>query len=243
VMIYEHVPPPGGQGAERKSLIETLNGVKMKIVLVDDHPVVRKGLKSILEEDAGYTVCGEAEDGDKAIRVISETDPDLAIIDIELKGGVDGIELVGAIKSRFPEVVVLVMSMDDGTLYAEKSIKAGARGYIAKAEAAENILTAIDSVMRNELYLSASISNKIATKHIYGTTGDDDVNVQRLSSREFEIFQLIGKGYKRNEISKKLNLNINTIESHRRKIREKLGISSSSELAIIAVQWVIKENR
>ena len=214
-------PLRGTGGRERKSLIEILNGVKMKIVLVDDHPVVRKGLKSILEEDAGYTVCGEAEDGDRAIRIISESEPDLAIVDIELKGGIDGIELVGAIKNRFPKVVVLVMSMDDGTLYAEKSIKAGARGYIAKAEAAENILAAIDSVMSNVLYLSASISNKIATKHIYGTSCDDDVNIQRLSSREFEVFQLIGKGYKRNEIAKKMNLNINTIESHRRKIREK----------------------
>jgi len=215
----------------------------MKIVLVDDHPVVRKGLRSILEDDAGFTVCGEAEDGDKAIRVINETEPDLAIVDIELKWWIDGIELVGAIKSRFPKVVVLVMSMDDGTLYAEKSIKAGARGYIAKAEAAENILSAIDSVMNNTLYLSASISNKIATKHIYGTACDDDFNVQRLSSRELEVFQLIGKGFKRNEIAKKLNLNINTIESHRRKIREKLSIISSAELAKIAIQWVIKENR
>ncbi len=215
----------------------------MKIVLVDDHPVVRKGLKSILEDDAGYRVCGEAEDGDKAIRVISEMNPDLVIVDIELKGGVDGIELVSAIKTRFPEVAILVMSMDDGTLYAEKSIKAGAMGYIAKAEAAENILAAIDSVMNNRLYLSISISNKIAKKHIYGVSCNDDINIHRLSSRELEVFHLIGKGYKRNEIAKKMNLNINTIESHRRKIREKLGIANSSDLAKAAVQWVIKESR
>ena len=214
----------------------------MKIVLVDDHPVVRKGLKSILEEDAGFTVCGEAEDSDRAIRIISDTEPDLVIVDVELKGGTDGIELVSAIKSRFPKTVILVMSMDDGTLYAEKSIKAGAKGYIAKGEAAENILSAIETVINNQLYLSASISNKIATKHIYGTTGDDDLKIQSLSSRELEIFQLIGQGYRRNEIAKKLNLNINTIESHRSKIREKTGIATSAELAKAAVQWVIKEN-
>ena len=215
----------------------------MKIVLVDDHPVVRKGLKSILEEETGYIICGEAEDGNAAIRMIADTEPDLVIVDIELKGNIDGIELVTAIKSRFPKITVLVMSMDDGTLYAERSIKAGARGYIAKAEAAENIIAAIESVMDNRIYLSSSISNKIATKHIYGSVENDRVEINLLSTREFEIFQLIGKGYKRNEIAKRLNININTIESHRRKIREKLAIENSSELTKIAVQWGISENR
>ena len=174
----------------------------MKIVLVDDHPVVRKGLKSILEEET-VTICGEAEDGNNAIKIIAETEPDLVIVDIELKGNIDGIELVGAIKGRFPKITMLVMSMDDGTLYAEKSIKAGAKGYIAKAEAAENIISAIESVMNNKIYLSSSISNKIATKHIYGSQDNEKIDIHLLSSRELEIFQLIGKGYKRNEIAKK----------------------------------------
>jgi len=215
----------------------------MKIVLVDDHPVVRKGLKSILEEDAGFTICGEAEEGNNAIKIISETEPDLVIVDIELKGNIDGIELVAAIKGRYPNIKILVMSMDDGTLYAEKSIKAGAKGYIAKAEAAENIVSAIDTVMNNKIYLSSSISNKIATKHIYGSQDAEKVDVHLLSGRELEIFQLIGKGYKRNEISKKLNININTMESHRRKIREKLSIDNASELTKIAVKYAAGEYR
>jgi len=215
----------------------------MKIVLVDDHPVVRKGLKSILEEDAGFVVCGEAEDANTAIKVISETEPELVIIDIELKGNIDGIELVSAIKVRFPHIKMLVMSMDDGTLYAEKSIKAGAKGYIAKAEAAENIMSAIEAVMENRIYLSSSISNKIATKHIYGSQDNKKIETHLLSGRELEIFQLIGKGYKRNEIAKRLNININTMESHRRKIREKLSIENSSELTKIAVQFAAGENR
>lgn len=215
----------------------------MKIVLVDDHPVVRKGLKSILEEDAGFTVCGEAEDANTAIKVVSETEPDLVIVDIELKGNIDGIELVSAIKVRFPQIKMLVMSMDDGTLYAEKSIKAGAKGYIAKAEAAENIMSAIEAVMDNKIYLSNSISNKIATKHIYGTQDNRKLDIHLLSGRELEVFQLIGKGYKRNEIAKRLNININTMESHRRKIREKLSIENSSELTKIAVQYAAGENR
>jgi len=215
----------------------------MKIVLVDDHPVVRKGLKSILEENAGFSVCGEAEDANSAIKIISETEPDLAIIDIELKGDIDGIELVAAIKGRFPHIKMLVMSMDDGTLYAEKSIKAGAKGYIAKAEAAENILSAIESVMKNKIYLSSSISTKIATKHIYGSQDTEKLDIHLLSSRELEIFHLIGKGYKRNEISKRLNINVNTMESHRRKILEKLSIENSSELSKAAVKYASGEGR
>ena len=131
----------------------------MKIVIVDDHPVVRKGLKTILEE-SGYTVCGEAEDGNGAIKIVVETEPDLIIVDIELKGNVNGIELISAIKSRFSRVVILVMSMDDGTLYAERAIQAGAKGYLTKAEASENIINAIETVMRGKLYLSRSISEK-----------------------------------------------------------------------------------
>ncbi len=215
----------------------------MKIVLVDDHPVVRKGLKSILEEEAGFTICGEAEDGNTAVKIIAETEPDLAIVDIELKGDIDGIELVAAVKVRFPHVKLLVMSMDDGTLYAEKSIKAGAKGYIAKAEAAENIVSAIEAVMNNKIYLSSSISNKIATKHIYGSQDNEKIDIHLLSGRELEIFQLIGKGYKRNEIAKKLGININTMESHRRKIREKLSIDNSSELTKIAVHYAASEGR
>lgn len=215
----------------------------MKIVLVDDHPVVRKGLKSILEEDAGFTVCGEAEDANTAIKVIAETEPELVIVDIELKGNIDGIELVAAIKARFPRIKMLVMSMDDGTLYAEKSIKAGAKGYIAKAEAAENIMSAIEAVMENKIYLSSSISNKIAAKHIYGSHDNRKLDIHLLSGRELEVFQLIGKGYKRNEIAKRLNINVNTMESHRRKIREKLFIENSSELTKIAVQYAAGESR
>ncbi len=212
----------------------------MKIVIVDDHPVVRKGLKTILEEN-GYDVCGEAEEGNAAVRIIADTEPDLAIVDIELKGSVNGIELISAIKSRFSSLSILVMSMDDGTLYAERSIQAGAKGYVTKAEASDNIISAIETVMSGRLFLSRSISEKIAGKHILGAVDDNDVNVSILSPKEFEIFRLLGKGYKRNEISRQLNMNINTIESHRRNIKDKLNLKDSSEITKAAVKWVVKE--
>ncbi len=212
----------------------------MKIVIVDDHPVVRKGLKTILEENE-YIVCGEAEDGNTAVKVVADTEPDLAIVDIELKGGVNGIELISALKTRFSRLPILVMSMDDGTLYAERSIQAGAKGYVTKAEASDNIINAIETVMSGKLFLSRSISEKIAGKHILGSVDDSEINVSLLSPREFEIFSLLGKGYKRNEISKNLGMNINTIESHRRNIRDKLNLKDSSEITKAAVRWVVKE--
>jgi DNA-binding NarL/FixJ family response regulator len=216
----------------------------MKIVLVDDHPVVRKGLRSILEDNGSYSVCGEAEDGNEAIKLLNKHKPDLVIVDIELKGNINGIELVSAVCQRYPKIISLVMSIDDGTLYAERAIKAGAKGYIAKEEASENIITAIEAVMDGKIYLSNEISNKIAVKHIYGSYNNDGNNgdIELLSNREFEIFELIGKGFKRSEIGKRLNLNINTIESHRRKIREKLNLSSSSELTRFAVCWHVEQS-
>ncbi len=215
----------------------------MKIILIDDHPVVRKGTRSVLESESGFQVCGEAEDGNTALKLIREHEPDLAVIDIELKGNINGIELVKAIKERYPKTATLVMSIDDGTLYAERSIRAGAKGYIAKEEASENILIAIQSVMNGKLYLSKEIANKIASKHIFVNKETNKTETDILSNRELEIFKLIGQGYKRNEVARKLGMNINTLESHRRKIREKLNIDSSSELAKVAVKWNVDQKK
>ncbi len=214
----------------------------MKIVLIDDHPVVRMGMKSILKSEGGYDVCGEAGDANTALKIIGKYEPDLAIIDIELKGTINGIELTKAIKKRYPATTVLIMSIEDGTFYAERSIRAGAKGYIAKEEASENILTAIESVMKGKLYLSTDISNRIASKHIYGSADHSVNDIDVLTNRELEVFQLIGQGYKRSEISKKLGMNVNTIESHRRKIREKLNLKNASELSIAAVRWYASQN-
>jgi len=215
----------------------------MKILLVDDHPIVRRGMKSILESEGNYIVCGEAEDANGALKIIGEVDPDLAIVDIELKGSTNGIELTKAIKERYPNIVTLVMSIDDGTLYAERAIRAGARGYIAKEEASEKILSAIEVVMDGKLYLSSEISTRIAAKHILSAGDALTSQVDRLSNRELEVFRLIGQGYKRGEIAKKLSININTIESHRRKIKEKLNVQSSAELSRVAVQWNVTQTR
>ncbi|HRX16322.1 MAG: response regulator transcription factor [Spirochaetes bacterium] len=210
----------------------------MKIMIVDDHPVVRKGIKSILESEDDINVTAEAESYDEALEKLGVDLPDLAIVDIELKGSENGVALIKSIKDKYPQVKTLVMSMDDGSLYAERSIRAGALGYIAKEEASERIVSAIHQVMSGELYLSSKLSKMIASSHIMGAN-DKGPDVTTLSNKEFEIFKLIGQGYKRSEISKKMSMNINTIESHRRKIREKLDIKNSADLSRMAVKWYV----
>ncbi|MFW5808487.1 MAG: response regulator [Spirochaetota bacterium] len=207
----------------------------MNVIIIDDHPVVRYGIRAILETEADISVCAEAEDADTAMRLIEETKPDVAIVDIELKGNVNGIQLIMQIRQHFESVRSLVMSMDDGSLYALRAMRAGAKGYVAKEEASERIVSAIRSVMRDEVYLSTDLAQKLASGG--GEPRNRTADVSLLSNREFQIFRLIGQGYKRSEISKETGMNINTIESHRRNIREKLSLKNSAELSRLAVEW------
>ncbi|MDA3900800.1 MAG: response regulator transcription factor [Spirochaetes bacterium] len=209
----------------------------MDIMIIDDHPVVRKGIRSILESEEDLHVTLEAESAAEAMEKISGKKPDLVIVDIELKGAENGVQLIKMIKTAYPEITSLVMSMDDGSLYAERAIRAGALGYVAKEEASEKIVSAIRQVMSGELYLSSKLSHIIASTHVMGNSMLD---VNRLSNKELEIFKLIGQGYKRSEISKQMSMNINTIESHRRKIREKFNIKNSSDLSRLAVKWYVE---
>jgi DNA-binding NarL/FixJ family response regulator len=207
----------------------------MKLVIIDDHPVVRRGIRSILESEDDMTVCGEAEDFEGALELITRTNPDLAIVDIELKGAKNGIQLIQKLRHSFDSLLSLVMSMDDGTLYARRALRAGARGYVAKEEASDTIVNAIRTVMSGEIYISEDLKSRIENSRT--SLGSETVDVSILSNREFEIFTLIGKGYKRSEISQETGLNINTIESHRRKIKEKLSLENSAELSRKAVEW------
>ncbi len=205
----------------------------MRVMIVDDHPVVRKGIRSILETEQDIRVVAEAESAEEAIGLVERKNPDLALIDIELKGPVNGIELIAQIRQKMPQVKTLVISMDDGSLYAERAVRAGARGYVAKDEASEKIVSAIRTVMKGEIYISDRLSGLIAARHIAGT---EDV-LSLLSNRELDIFKLIGQGHKRSEICRITGLNKNTVESHRRNIREKLSLQNSSDLTRMAVEW------
>jgi len=205
----------------------------MRVMIVDDHPVVRKGIRSILETEQDIRVVGEAESAEEALPKIKSELPDLVLVDIELKGSVNGIELISQIRQHCAQVLSLVISMDDGSLYAERAVRAGARGYVAKDEASEKIVTAIRKVMSGEIYISDHLSGLIAARHITGK----ESTISLLSNRELDVFKLIGQGHKRSEICRITGLNKNTVESHRRNIREKLGLSTSSDLTRMAVEW------
>jgi DNA-binding NarL/FixJ family response regulator len=213
-----------------------------KILIVDDHPLLRQGIKRVLEKEKDLVICGEASSANEAMDIINRDKPDIAIIDITLTGNVNGIELIRSIKDRFPEIYSLVLSMHSESIYAERAIKSGARGYIMKEDASKNIISAVRSVLNDELYLSSELSKKLLEKFIHKTK-DSSLSIETLSNREFEIYQLIGNGFSTKEIAYKLSLSIYTIESHKKNIKEKLSIKDSSELTRNAIQWVIMHNK
>lgn len=216
---------------------------QIKVMLVDDHPIVRRGLKELLENSGDISICGESGNANEAISLINRDQPDVVVVDIMLDGTVNGIDLVKSINDRFPGVRTLVLSMHDELIYAERAIKAGARGYLMKDVAPRNIADAIRTIKNGDLYLRDELSKKILEKMLNHNVEADGVSTDRLSDRELEVFQLIGNGYSIKEIARKLNLSIYTIESHRRSIKEKLNFKSSADLAKNAIQWVILQNK
>jgi DNA-binding NarL/FixJ family response regulator len=213
------------------------DGKEVRIVIVDDHPIVRQGLKELIERDKDILVCGDAGDTKGAIRVIAKHEPDLALVDISLNGTSSGIDLIRAIRDRFPAIKTLVLSMHDELTFAERAIRAGAGGYIMKKEATRNIIQAIRKVMQGGIYLSEEMSGRIINKLLHANPDAVDMTIEKLSNKQLDVFQLIGKGFKTGEIAKKLNISANTVESHRRHIKEKLGLNNSAELTHHAVQW------
>ncbi|MBN2403202.1 MAG: response regulator transcription factor [Spirochaetes bacterium] len=213
-----------------------------KILIVDDHPILRQGIKRVLEKEKDLVICGEASSANEAMDNINRDKPDIAIIDITLSGNVNGIELIRSIKERFPEIYSLVLSMHSESIYAERAIKSGARGYIMKEDASKNIISAVRTVLNDELYLSGELSKKLLDKFIHKTK-DSSLSIETLSNREFEIYQLVGNGFSTKEIANKLGLSIYTIESHKKNIKEKLRIKDSSELTRNAIQWVIMHHK
>ena len=215
----------------------------IKIIIVDDHPVVRGGIVKFLEKEKDFQIRGEAESANDAIKLIGEVMPDVAIIDIALKGEPDGIELIKAVRSRFPDVRTLCLSVFEESVYAERAIRAGAKGYIQKNAEPENVIKAIRRIMEGKLYLSGDISDTIISKLMHGKSESTGAQVDVLTDREFEVFILIGNGYGTKEISKRMNLSPHTVESHRKNIREKMNIKDSAELNRISVQWVLTHNK
>jgi len=209
---------------------------KVKILLVDDHPIVRQGIEMVISQEADMTVCGEAETASDALAAIDRTGPHVAIVDLSLRES-SGLELIKDIRIRFPSLHVLVLSMRDEAFYAERVLRAGAKGYIKKEEGTERIIDGIRKVLAGEIYVSERLASRMISKWAAGGTDPNGPLVQNLTDRELEVFEMIGAGLTTREIAEKLHLSIKTIDSHREHIKEKLQLGNATELLKHAIQW------
>lgn len=211
--------------------------VKVKVFLVDDHPIVRQGITQLINQERDLMVCGDAEVACTALEAIKSKKPDIMVIDISLKG-MNGIDLIKNIRTRHPAMPILVLSMHDESLYAERVLRAGAGGYIMKQEATGNVLAAIRRVSRGEIYVSDRLAARMLKKCVTGKSGEGTSPINLLSDRELEVFQLIGQGKGTRQIAKELFLSVKTVESYREHIKEKLKFENAVELVRHAIQWV-----
>jgi DNA-binding NarL/FixJ family response regulator len=213
---------------------------KRRVFLVDDHPIVRHGLTLLINHEPDLMVCGEAEDGSKALAAVAAAEPDVVVVDLTLKSS-SGFSLIKDLNTADSKMPILVLSIHEESLYAERCLRAGAKGYLMKEEAMENVLVALRRVLDGQVYLSEEMQSKL-----FRTSGKRGETViasplERLSDRELEIFRLLGQGLGTRQVAKLLNLSISTVESHRARIKEKLDVKSATELVQHAVQWVETE--
>jgi DNA-binding NarL/FixJ family response regulator len=209
---------------------------RAKVLIVDDHPVVREGLAMHLAAQPDFIVCGEAEDLPGALALLASAKPDLAIIDISLKNS-NGIELIRRIKERADCVRILVWSMYPENLYAERALRAGAQGYLNKGQATHEVLDALRAIRQGRIYVSGSLADQLLQR-MMGRKPEERSAIENLSDRELEAFQLIGEGMTTEAIAEKMHVSPKTVETFRARIKEKLGISNLPELIQRAAQWV-----
>lgn len=211
---------------------------KRKILIVDDHPILRKGLALLINQEPDLLVCAEAENAQMALESLERVVPDMAIVDISLPG-IDGIELIKELHLRHRDMPVLIVSMHDETLYAERSLRAGARGYVMKQEALEKVLVAIRKVLQGEIFVSERITTKMIEKFVSVEGVSQTASpIDLLSNRELTVFRLIGQGNKTRQIAERLHLSVKTVESYRAHIKEKLKLGDGTDLLKYAIQWV-----
>jgi DNA-binding NarL/FixJ family response regulator len=218
------------------SLAETARD-KARVFVVDDHPIVRQGLVQLLSQQGDLRVIGEGADVYESLRAIRATPPDLCLVDVTLKDG-DGLELIKELKSGTPDVAILVLSMHDEQLYAERALRAGARGYVMKGEPPATLLDAIRRVLAGEVYVSPAMGSALLSRALGHRAAEAGTrsSIERLTDRELEIFRLIGAGLTVREIAERLFLSGKTVEAHRENIKQKLGIRTSNELLRFAIR-------
>ena len=212
-----------------------------RVMIVDDHPIVREGLRLLINAEPDLTVSGQAEGLSQAMRAFHETRPDLVIVDLSLENG-SGIELIKELVSIQPTVRVLVCSMHDELLFAERALRAGAKGYINKDEPPQRMISAIRRVLDGRMYLSEEMTDRMLFRSVGGTELSEESPISTLSDRELEVFEQIGRGVTTRLIAEKLHLSPKTVETYRENIKAKLNLANATELTQHAVQWVL-ENR
>lgn len=210
-------------------------GRKKKVLIVDDHPLFREGITQYINREPDLLVCGQAGSSDEALQLFDAVDPDLVIVDISLQTS-SGIDLIKAVRSRNENTPLLVLSMHDETLYTERALRAGARGYVMKGETSGTIMTAIRRVLEGKIYMSEAMSERMLEKQIRGIA-EQESPVSLLSDRELEVFQLIGQGVTTAQIAKNLHLSVKTVETYRANIKTKLSLKNNTQLIRYAVEW------
>jgi DNA-binding NarL/FixJ family response regulator len=218
---------------------ETLGTAKRTILLVDDHPIVRQGLALLINREPDLAVCGDAEEASSALTRIEELKPDLIVVDISLNGP-DGLDLLKNIRSRDSSLPVLILSMLDESLYAERALRAGANGYIMKQEATERVLVAIRRILDGEIYVSERMADRMLHRFVGGQVGERSP-IADLTDRELEVFRLIGEGHGTRQIAEELHISVKTVESYQAHIKEKLSLKNARELVQRAIQWTVAE--
>ncbi len=228
----EKRPVSANAASEKKAAVE-----KNRIYIVDDHTMFREGLRQLIEREPNLMVCGDAPGAAEALQGIRSSKPDVVIVDISL-AGVSGLDLIKEVKAEFEDLPVLVVSMHDESLYAERALRAGAMGYVMKHEPAKTVKAAIHKVLGGDLYLSEKMASSVINRFMRGEPEQPKSPVETLSDRELEVFRMLGQGKGVRQIAEELGVTIATVNSFRNRIKEKLGLKSSTEVMLHAIQWV-----
>jgi DNA-binding NarL/FixJ family response regulator len=211
-----------------------------RVYIVDDHPITRQGLMALINAEPDLTICGETDNAPSAIEQIQKLEPDVALIDVTLKTS-SGIELIKHLKALRPQMPILMMSMHDESLFAERALRAGAKGYVMKLESSDTILAALRRTLSGEIHLSEFMRDKMLHRIAGSDTSRSSFSMDTLSDREVEVFQLLGNGYGTRQIAARLNLSVKTIDSYREHLKLKLRLDSGTELVRHAIQWIKTE--
>jgi DNA-binding NarL/FixJ family response regulator len=214
---------------------------KYAVLLVDDHPIVRQGLALLIDREADLSVCGEAEGAHTAFHAIDTLHPDIVVLDISLSGP-DGLDVLKEIRMKSGDLPVLILSMHDESIYAERAMRAGANGYIMKQEATEKVLVAIRRILQGDVYLSDRLTSTMLQQFVRGSAPARSSPLLNLTDRELEVFRLIGEGHGTRRIADELHLSVKTIESYQAHIKEKLALRNARELVQHAIEWTVNLN-